>query len=200
MFKNKVFLGIFALVMGVIFYSFFQSQSGSDADGTHAEKLLKYRKKLDKTIVQGDDSPIQDRSLFKGLRYFEPDSTLIFNAVFTPEAGSATYAMTDSSKANATQVGKLRFEYAGKQHELVLFQEEKLFFLPFFDATNGSETYGGGRYINIEQKTLNGDRLKIDFNYAQNPYCAYNHNYACPIPPKANRLDFAVKAGEKILN
>jgi uncharacterized protein (DUF1684 family) len=37
----------------------------------------------------------------------------------------------------------------------------------------------------------------IDFNYAYNPYCAYNEKYSCPIPPIENHLKIAISAGEK---
>jgi uncharacterized protein (DUF1684 family) len=38
----------------------------------------------------------------------------------------------------------------------------------------------------------------LDFNRAYNPYCAYNENYSCPIPPRENRLPIAITAGEKV--
>ncbi len=198
MFKNKVFLAIIVGVMGVIFYSFFQSQNGGPKL-SYFEALKKHRNELDASIVQGDESPIEDRSLFKGLKYFEADSSLVFSAIFIPETGETTYEMTDGSKGKATKVGWVSFVKDAKSYRLMLFQEGKTFFLPFQDTSNGKDTYGGGRYINIEQKNLKNDVLTIDFNYAHNPYCAYNHSFVCPVPPKENRLDFEIKAGEKNL-
>ena len=69
-------------------------------------------------------------------------------------------------------------------------------FLPFLDATNGIETYGGGRYLDVyifENQT----NIKIDFNLSYNPYCAYSHRYSCPIPPHENTLTVEINAGEK---
>ena len=71
-------------------------------------------------------------------------------------------------------------------------------FLPFNDFTNGSETYGGGRYIDLTLQDIKDDKVVLDFNRAYNPYCAYNHTYRCPIPPQDNNLDVSILAGEKI--
>jgi uncharacterized protein (DUF1684 family) len=92
--------------------------------------------------------------------------------------------------------GQFTFEVAGEQARLQVYQdpEQGYFFLPFVDATAG-ETYEAGRYLEIEPGQ-DGEFL-IDFNYAYNPYCAYNPNWACPIPPKENRLIVRIEAGER---
>ena len=69
------------------------------------------------------------------------------------------------------------------------------FFLAFADSTSGKDTYGGGRYLNVRQDGKNS--ITIDFNLAYNPYCAYNPDFACPLPPKENVLTIAIEAGEK---
>ena len=68
------------------------------------------------------------------------------------------------------------------------------FFLPFADATSGNETYGAGRYLDVE--SLPDGRLLVDFNYSYNPYCAYNANWRCPLTPSENRIKVAIRAGE----
>ena len=68
-------------------------------------------------------------------------------------------------------------------------------FLPFSDLTSGNETYGGGRYIDLE--IPKGKTITIDFNQAYNPYCAYNPKYSCPIVPAENELLTNVNAGVK---
>jgi uncharacterized protein (DUF1684 family) len=68
-------------------------------------------------------------------------------------------------------------------------------FVPFTDLTTGSESYGGGRYVDLELPF--SDKVIIDFNRAYNPYCAYNHKYSCAIPPEENHLNVAIKAGVK---
>ncbi|MFN2625534.1 MAG: DUF1684 domain-containing protein [Mycobacteriales bacterium] len=73
-------------------------------------------------------------------------------------------------------------------------------FLPFADATNGTTTYGGGRYLLDTAKgaDLGGDggMLVVDFNFAYNPSCAYSPRWVCPLPPPGNRLSVAIDAGE----
>ena len=73
--------------------------------------------------------------------------------------------------------------------------ESDYLFLPFLDATNGIETYGGGRYIDLS--IPQGNQLTIDFNTAYNPYCAYNEKYSCPIVPRENYLPLKINAGVK---
>jgi uncharacterized protein (DUF1684 family) len=72
------------------------------------------------------------------------------------------------------------------------------YFLPFVDALAGSQTYAAGRYI--EPIPLGEDKFLIDFNYAYNPYCAYNEYWSCPLTPVENRLRVAIPAGEKIFH
>jgi uncharacterized protein (DUF1684 family) len=69
-------------------------------------------------------------------------------------------------------------------------------FLPFLDNSNGGDSYGGGRYIDLRIPSDN--ELDIDFNTAYNPYCAYNEKYSCPIVPRVNYLDLEVRAGVKV--
>ena len=57
-----------------------------------------------------------------------------------------------------------------------------------FDPSNG-------RYLDIE--LIEDGRFLIDFNYAYNPYCAYNDRWSCPLPPQENRLGMRIQAGEK---
>jgi uncharacterized protein (DUF1684 family) len=77
-------------------------------------------------------------------------------------------------------------------------------FLPFRDATNGAETYGAGRYLLDAAKSADlgpgrePGSLILDFNFAVQPSCAFDPKYACPLSPPANRLDLAVRAGERL--
>lgn len=100
--------------------------------------------------------------------------------------------------------GEAIFELNGKTITLSIYQSHDLretekyknhLFLPFTDLTNGHETYGGGRYLNLSIPT--GDTIVIDFNKAYNPLCAYNAKYYCPIPPKSNALQLPIQAGIK---
>ena len=72
----------------------------------------------------------------------------------------------------------------------------KYLFVPFTDATSGTQSYGGGRYLDLELPE--GTMLEVDFNYAYNPYCAYTDGYSCPIPKPESRLPISILAGEKV--
>ncbi len=77
-------------------------------------------------------------------------------------------------------------------------------FLPFRDATNGTETYGAGRYLIDAAKSadLGGDpgrrTVICDFNFAYQPSCAFDPQWACPLAPAENRLDIPIRAGERL--
>jgi uncharacterized protein (DUF1684 family) len=77
-------------------------------------------------------------------------------------------------------------------------------FLPYRDATNGAETYGAGRYLldGAKSADLGGDlkrgTLVLDFNFAFQPSCAFDPKWACPLAPPENRLDVAIRAGERL--
>ena len=74
-------------------------------------------------------------------------------------------------------------------------------FLCFRDATSGTESYGGGRYLldTVKGADLGEDdgRLVLDFNFSYNPSCSYDPGWVCPLAPPANRLQIAVEAGER---
>ena len=94
--------------------------------------------------------------------------------------------------------GMIHIQIEGEPVSLILFREagRGRYFLPFKDATSGQETYKIGRYID-PQESPDG-LVTVDFNFAYNPYCAYNEDWTCPIPPEENSLDVPVRAGEKV--
>jgi uncharacterized protein (DUF1684 family) len=103
--------------------------------------------------------------------------------------------------------GKVHFNLHDTAVTLSVYQSQDLLqmdkyrehlFIPFTDATSGTETYEGGRYFDLTIRDINDNMLVVDFNKAYNPYCAYVSSvYNCPIPPGENRLPVAIKAGEK---
>jgi uncharacterized protein (DUF1684 family) len=100
------------------------------------------------------------------------------------------------------KVGKATFEIDAKPYNLILFKKVKeegapKLFVPFTDKTNGFETYGGGRFLDLPIPGLDSKAIELDFNKAYNPFCAYNHEYSCPVPPAENRLPIKIPVGEK---
>jgi uncharacterized protein (DUF1684 family) len=98
------------------------------------------------------------------------------------------------------RVGVLEFTLHGQPLRLSAFvevgQRDDRLFVPFTDLTSGKETYQAGRYLDISRSATGV--YVVDFNLAYNPYCYYNPTYDCPYPPKENRLQVAIRAGEKI--
>ena len=96
------------------------------------------------------------------------------------------------------RIGSIEFEVEGEPAKLALYksQHHDELFLPFRDATSGSETYGAGRYLEPEE--LSNGQVLVDFNLSYNPFCAYSEAYSCPLPPFENHLTtVAIRAGEK---
>lgn len=147
----------------------------------------------------------KDRKYF---RFFPPDGNYKVEAVFTRTKDTIGFMMPTSGTRPKKffRYGILRFTLNGSPLQLTLFQNEQLMgdsvykdhlFLPFTDLTSGEESYGGGRYIDLEIKDIKKNKVIIDFNKAYNPYCVYSKGYNCPIPPWENDLPVAIKAGEK---
>ena len=172
------------------------------------EDILEFQRELNKEYKDPETSPLydKDRKNFKGLDFFKPDTTFRVVAKFvrTPDALPFYMPTTTSRKSTEAVYGIAYFKINGKDYQLEIYQNQELMlqekyrdylFLPFSDKTNGNESYSGGRYIDLT--IPEGDTILLDFNKAYNPYCAYNKKYSCPIVPKINTLDVAIRAGVK---
>ena len=168
----------------------------------------KFQQKLNKEFANKEESPLTEEGFktFKSLDFFPIDTTYIVVAKLKFIKNSKSFGMKTTT--DRLPVYKLyaiaTFKIKGVEYNLEIYQNQKLIlttdfedylFLPFTDKTNGESTYGGGRYLDL--KIPDGDTTIIDFNKAFNPYCAYNHKYSCPIPPKANQLNVEINAGVK---
>ncbi|MBA4851433.1 DUF1684 domain-containing protein [Emticicia sp. BO119] len=194
MFKNKFVLFFLVIaIAGILFYSL---RGTEDYIATISEKRNEYAQNL----TNEKDSPIANLSDFTGFKYFEPNVDYRIEAEFkgTSDSGKSLILMTDSTQTEFKKAGEATFLLNGENYTVSLFDEGKIYLLPFRDLTSGKETYGGGRYINIEKDKLVGDKIEIDFNNAHNFYCAYNESYICPIPPKENFIKAEIKVGEKV--
>lgn len=165
--------------------------------------VLKIRKDKDIAFREGEESPIKDRASFKGLNYysFNKDYILDFVLEKAEKAETVDIKMTDGTTEKLILFGKIKGEFQSFTLTLTLYQRENGdFFLPFKDKTAPTETYGGGRYLDLPLKNAKNNQLRVDFNLAYNPFCAYNTDFACPIPPAENTLPIRIEAGEKLFN
>jgi hypothetical protein len=145
------------------------------------------------------------RASFGGLRFYPFDERVRFRVLPTPVSPPEALRLpaSDGSIRPARRVARVHLAFPGGAARLTLFQLDDLaatypdlLFLPFRDAGAGRETYGAGRYVEVER--LPGGVVEIDFNRAYNPDCAYGVTAQCPITPEENTLAFAVEAGEML--
>lgn len=159
---------------------------------------------LDAEYADTATSPLtaEDRTHFTHLAHFPFDSTYRVHASFAPVENAEPFAMkTTKTRTPMYKVyGTLRFPLNGLERTLNVYQSvpphkgyENEVFVPFTDLTNGVDTYGVGRYIDLHLPLE--PITTIDFNRAYNPYCAYNDRYSCPVPPRENHLATEVRAG-----
>ncbi len=141
---------------------------------------------------------------FKGLDFYPIDLKYAVTATFvrTPNEKPFLMPTTTDRLPEYLKYGELHFELEGLDLVLEVFQNtspkegyEDYLFLPFTDWTSGDGSYGGGRYLDLYIPQT--DTMVLDFNASYNPYCAYNENYSCPIPPKQNDLPIRIEAGVK---
>jgi uncharacterized protein (DUF1684 family) len=176
------------------------------------DALLRFRTLRDELFRTHPQSPIEDRPGFIGIDYFPPDPGFrLAGRVEWEDQPSELLVDTggDDGVIRYHRAGALHFFFGGADHRLTLLSIAGYgggLFLPFADATSGTTTYGGGRYLFDTIKNTDGLCLEVtpgssavvvDFNYAYNPSCAYSPAWACPLAPPENRLPFAVLAGER---
>ncbi len=156
-------------------------------------------------LVSGEHSPVplEERQRgFKGCEFFPIDMKYQFKLELqeyeNPERVSIS--LSNGELVESLRVGFLEFEIEGKKQVLNVYKkrvEDTEIFVPFKDRTSGKETYGGGRYVDVELDP-SGDTCVLDFNLSGNPLCAFAEGkYDCPIPPRENWLDVEIRAGEK---
>lgn len=166
-----------------------------------------FQEETNKHYADEESSPLLKKDLinFKGLPFFEIDSQYIVTANIQRVEKIKPFKMktTTDRRPEYMVYAIATFEIKGEQYKLNIYKSygsskpeyEDYLFLPFTDETSGNDTYGGGRFIDL--KITEGNEMVIDFNQAYNPYCAYNHGYSCPIPPKDNHLKVRIEAGVK---
>ena len=153
-------------------------------------------------------SPLKPKDLkvFEGLDFFPIDSLLVVEAQLQRTPNTPFFDMKTTTKRVTREriFGVLSFTINNESYTLNVYQgapesdsesESDYLFLPFLDSTNGTETYGGGRYIDLT--IPEGNQMTVDFNKSYNPYCAYNEKFSCPIVPRENYLSLKINAGIK---
>ncbi len=203
--KYIFFIGVIVVVGLVMFYSFSDQSISQD----YIAQIEAQREEKNTFFRKNSQSPLstEQKNAFTGLRFYPPDITYRVEALLERfELKEAVQIATSTGETQQyLKYAKAKFKLKGKPHELILLkplrpmpgQSPKMIFLPFTDDTSGRETYGAGRYLDLEVNEQQAT-VQIDFNLAYNPYCAYNEVYECPFPPPENYLDTRILAGEKV--
>lgn len=166
----------------------------------NAEQLLASRREKDEFFKASAYSPLtpEQQAAFDGLRYYDPnpDLDLVVNVESLADPDSVIFETTTGDTQHYRRYGTFTFQVDGQDVTLTLYVGQHGYFLPFVDAGAGIETYGAGRYL--EPEPLGDNKFHVDFNQAYNPYCAYSPYWSCPITPAENRVNVAIRAGEKL--
>lgn len=169
--------------------------------------IKKWQAELNAEYKDPDKTPLDYRSMnkFKGHDFFPIDTNFRIVATLIPfkDQPIIRFKTSGTLLPEYRKYGELQFVINGQPFHLNVYQSLSLIkkeeykdhlFLPFTDATTDEETYGAGRYIDINLPKED-DTLLLDFNKAYNPYCAYSNNYACPLVPAENDISIKILAG-----
>lgn len=205
---GKLLIGIVAafIILSIVY----TLQGSEEGELSYVEQVEEDRKAKEELLTDpSEESPLTAEQLasFQGLNYYPPKKEYKIRGKLEKAPIKSTIRINTSKgeERNYLNYGKVVFKLNGQEHSLTVLKPinafkvgvpESYLFLAFTDETSGFDTYGAGRYLELEEAE-NTNELTLDFNYAYNPYCAYNDEFDCPFPPKGNHLAVKVEAGEK---
>ena len=191
---------VLLVALALVWLSACSSGPSAPNDADYADRLAAARTAKDQQFREASDSPVpkEKRDALLPLPYFPVDPAFTVPAALKLSDDRPVFEMPTST--GALRKMQLVFTFEGERRSLGAFVEDGTqqitnLFVPFADLTTGMDSYAAGRYLDIEPTTTG--YYTIDFNRAYNPYCAYNATYECPFPPPSNRLNVAIRAGEK---
>ena len=173
----------------------------------YTEAIEGFRAEKDAYFKSSHGSPIPEaeREAFTGLPYYPVDPTLRFEeralGPYTGDEPSNFQIPTSDGKLRpAHRAGILAFDLGGERHALTAYTfaggDEESLFVPFLDPSSGTETYGAGRYLDLDPE--DDGTYTLDFNLAYHPSCVYDIKFSCPLTPRENRLPVRILAGERL--
>jgi len=173
----------------------------------YPDAVRAFRADKDEYFRTGDRSPVPpaERAGFEGLPYFDVDEDLVFeDLTLEPYQGTEPTSFqiptSDGQLRPAERAGVLRFDVEGISCSLTAYTFEggigESLFVPFLDGTSGMESYGAGRYLDLEPEE--DGTYVLDFNLAYHPSCVYDARFSCPLTPAENRLPVRIEAGERL--
>jgi uncharacterized protein (DUF1684 family) len=195
--KNLFWILGIGLVL-IVAYSLLTS--GEDPEA-YRQRILEERSEKNEFLRTSDTSPFKGKP-FKGLNYYEPnlDYKVLAKVEKIETKAYMNIATSDGKSERYLKFAYAVFDLKGQRLKILILKKAGLgstsvIFTAFSDDTSNEETYGGGRYLDLELK--NARQIELDFNKAYNPYCEYDPKFSCPLPPIENILPIAIEAGEK---
>jgi uncharacterized protein (DUF1684 family) len=170
----------------------------------YTDEIAAWRAEKDAFMRGAAESPVpaEKRAGFPPLPYYPIDEGYRVPASLKAAESDVVIELGVSTgqTRRMRRVGTLAFTVKGQPLTLTAFADIEdralsRLFVPFGDLTNGTETYQGGRYLDLDRTASNV--YDLDFNRAYHPFCVFDARYECPIPPRENRLKIPVRAGEK---
>jgi hypothetical protein len=167
--------------------------------------IRRHRERKDRHFAEDPDSPLPPaaRESFDGLEYFPVDEAyrVVAELQEPDEKPTITVRTTADAEREYLVHGRLHASVDGTDLALNAYRPvegPEYLWVPFRDETNGEETYGAGRYLELDFETDQvDDGWALDFNLAYSPFCAFDDAYECPLVPMANWLERPIRAGEK---
>ena len=185
------------------------SATAAFAQTAFEQEISEHREKYAQDFLTDEHSPLKGEQIAHLAFYAaDPAWNMTARVERTPDAENFDMVTYSGQTRPYRKYADLYFEKEGELlFKLEVYQNIRLItiegyedhlFLPFKDLTNGEDTYGGGRYLDLSISDIQDDLIEVDFNKCYNPWCAYSDGYSCPIPPDPNHLDMELKAGEKV--
>ena len=181
------------------------SAACSGRELSYDEEIAAWRAEKDRFMRESSESPViaDRRASFGPLPYFAVSESYRIPAALETIQTQDIIEMSTSTnqRRRMRRIGTLKFSLKGQPLQLTAFVDEKdidvrRLFVPFNDLTNGTETYPSGRYLDLDRTATS--IYDLDFNRAYHPFCVFNAQYECPVPPRENRLQVPIRAGEKL--
>ena len=146
--------------------------------------------------VRDQNAPL--RTEFSGLEWFELDPGYRVTGTFSPGPDDVVVQAPNilGDLEPFAVAGTVTFELRDRQHTIEAWRSRERLWFVFRDRTSEDLTYPAARFLYTEVPGEDGT-VVMDFNFAQNPPCAYNPWTTCPLPPERNRLAVRIEAGEQ---
>ena len=164
------------------------------------DAILRHRTERDRFLAEDYASPLPEehREGFRGLDYFPPNQAWVITGAYEAiDPRDVPITSSAGTESPYKMVGTVMLPIGRSEYRLIVLDDgDGCRFIPFRDRTCGDTTYSGGRYVGIELS--NDGTVIVDFNRARNPWCVYDEEFTCPLPPPGNAIAEPIAAGEKM--